>query len=254
MAGRPSDRREHIGPDIGPGRHARPGAAAGLRAHHPLQRRRALLPGGGGGLPRRVQPAPRHLRAGSQGGLVPRGQVTKDVIATWIAPPGTPLYLRYVQEPLTGISLARSQTRAERPHFRAPGRLARVGLFGRLVDAGFNASLLARGTVPGGTAAAAQLKYAAHAAADRRRRRRHGSRPHGGRGRSSPPGRRGAGRPSGSASCASVRCDRGGPAARQPPRCAPRKRCSWAPARSSGGDNRLSRTPPGRRRSRRRRP
>ena len=45
--------------------------------------------------------------------------------------------------------------------FRAPGRLARVGLFARLVDAGFNASLLLRGTVPGGTAAAAQIKYAA---------------------------------------------------------------------------------------------
>ena len=35
------------------------------------------------------------------------------------------------------------------PVFRAPGRLARVGLFARLVDAGFNASLLLRGNVPG---------------------------------------------------------------------------------------------------------
>jgi len=93
--------------------------------------------------------------------VVPRGQVTKDLIATWVAPPGTSLYLRYVQEPLSGLALARWQTRPDRPHFRAPGRLARVGLFGRLVDAGFNASLLARGTVPGGTAAAAQVKYAA---------------------------------------------------------------------------------------------
>jgi len=100
--------------------------------------------------------------------VVARGLVTKDVIATWIAPPGTSLYLRYVQEPLTGIALARWQTRPDRPHFRAPGRLARVGLFGRLVDAGFNASLLARGTVPGGTAAAAQVKYAAYAALDPR--------------------------------------------------------------------------------------
>lgn len=100
--------------------------------------------------------------------VVPRGQVTKDLIATWVAPPGTSLYLRYVQEPLKGIPLARWQTRPDRPHFRAPGRLARVGLFGRLVDAGFNASLLARGTVPGGTAAAAQVKYAAHVATDPR--------------------------------------------------------------------------------------
>jgi hypothetical protein len=35
-----------------------------------------------------------------------------------------------------------------------------VGLFGRLVDAGFDATLLMRGTVPGGTAAAAEVKYA----------------------------------------------------------------------------------------------
>jgi hypothetical protein len=100
--------------------------------------------------------------------VVPLGSVTKDVIATWAAPPGQSLYLRYVQEPLSGVALARWQSRPDRPHFRAPGRLARVGLFGRLVDAGFNASLLARGTVPGGTAAAAQIKYAAYRATDPR--------------------------------------------------------------------------------------
>jgi hypothetical protein len=43
-----------------------------------------------------------------------------------------------------------------------------VGLFARLIDAGFTASLLARGSVPGGTAAAAQIKYAAMRAADPR--------------------------------------------------------------------------------------
>ncbi len=100
--------------------------------------------------------------------VVPRGAVTKDVIATWVAPPGESLYLRYVQAPLSGVALARWQTRPDRPHFRAPGRLARVGLFGRLVDAGFNLSLLARGTVPGGTTAAAQIAYAAHRASDPR--------------------------------------------------------------------------------------
>jgi hypothetical protein len=100
--------------------------------------------------------------------VVPRGQVTKEVIATWVTPPGQSLYLRYVQEPLSGVALARWQSRPDRPHFRAPGRLARVGLFGRLVDAGFNASLLARGTVPGGTAAAAQIKYGAYRATDPR--------------------------------------------------------------------------------------
>jgi hypothetical protein len=54
------------------------------------------------------------------------------------------------------LELARWRNRPDRPVFRAPGRLARVGLFARLVDAAFSASLLLRGTVPGGTAAAAQ--------------------------------------------------------------------------------------------------
>ena len=40
--------------------------------------------------------------------------------------------------------------------FPAPGRLARVGLPARLVDAGLVTSLLLRGGVPGGTAAAAE--------------------------------------------------------------------------------------------------
>ena len=60
----------------------------------------------------------------------------------------------------TASSWRAGRRRPDRPHFRAPGRLARVGLFARLVDAGFTASLLLRGTVPGGTAAAAQVKYA----------------------------------------------------------------------------------------------
>jgi len=94
--------------------------------------------------------------------VLPHGQVSTDVIANYVAQPGKSLYLRLVQKPLNGLELARWQVRGNRPpRFHAPGRLARVGLFGRLLDAGFNASLLLRGTVPGGTAAAAQIKYAA---------------------------------------------------------------------------------------------
>ena len=44
--------------------------------------------------------------------------------------------------------------------FSAPSRLARVGIVARLIDAGFDLSLLVRGTVPGGTVAAAEVKYA----------------------------------------------------------------------------------------------
>jgi hypothetical protein len=96
------------------------------------------------------------------------GELTPDTLATFTAPPGETLYLRLVQHPLNGIELTRWRLRPNRPRFTAPGRLARVGLFARLVDAGFTASLLLRGTVPGGTAAAAQVKYAAAREADPR--------------------------------------------------------------------------------------
>jgi hypothetical protein len=87
------------------------------------------------------------------------GGVSPQVLAQYAAPPGENLYLRLVQEPMDSIELARWQMRSDRDRFRAPGRLARVGLFARLVDAGFTVSLLLRGTVPGGTAAAAHVKY-----------------------------------------------------------------------------------------------
>ncbi len=52
--------------------------------------------------------------------------------------------------------------------FRAPGRLARVGLPARLLDAGLVLSLLVRGRVPGGTTAAASIKFGEMRAADAR--------------------------------------------------------------------------------------
>jgi hypothetical protein len=92
--------------------------------------------------------------------LVPRGELTEASLATYNAPPDESLYLRLVQDPLNGQELRQWRNRPDRVTFKAPGRLARVGLFARLVDAGFTLSLLARGSVPGGTAAAAQQKYA----------------------------------------------------------------------------------------------
>ncbi|MFV2063078.1 MAG: hypothetical protein ACC726_06130, partial [Chloroflexota bacterium] len=92
--------------------------------------------------------------------LVPQGELTTGTLASFDAPPGQSLYLRLVQEPLNGIELRHWRNRADRVPFSAPGRLARVGLFARLMDAGFTVSLLLRGSVPGGTAAAAQIKYA----------------------------------------------------------------------------------------------
>jgi hypothetical protein len=100
--------------------------------------------------------------------LVPHGEVTPERLAGVEAGAGESLYLRFVQHPLGPLELARWRARPDREVFRTPGRLARVGLFARLVDAGFTASLLLRGTVPGGTAAAAAVKYGAIREADPR--------------------------------------------------------------------------------------
>ncbi len=100
--------------------------------------------------------------------LITSGGLDAAILAEQTAPSGETLFLRLVQEPLGGVALAQWSRRPGRPIFRAPGRLARVGLFARLVDAGFNASLLLRGKVPGGTAAAASVKYEAARALDPR--------------------------------------------------------------------------------------
>ena len=91
--------------------------------------------------------------------IVRAGELTLDRLAEERQEPGEQRYLRFVAEPLDAVSLARWNLHPDRRLFQAPGRLARVGLFARLVDAGFTASLLVRGSVPGGTAAAAAQRH-----------------------------------------------------------------------------------------------
>jgi hypothetical protein len=94
--------------------------------------------------------------------LVPADELTAGSLPTYAgASPGQRQYLRFVQRPLSGADLARWRRRPGRPRFSAPSRLARVGIVARLIDAGFDLSLLVRGKVPGGTMAAAEVKYAA---------------------------------------------------------------------------------------------
>jgi len=89
------------------------------------------------------------------------GELTTGTLAGWRSgAPDRALYLRFVQEPLGGVALVEGRARAGRPRFSAPSRLARVGIVARLIDALFDLSLLVRGTVPGGTVAAAEVKYA----------------------------------------------------------------------------------------------
>ena len=97
--------------------------------------------------------------------VVPEGKLSLD----WLAEPranefGTVYFLKFI-EPLNlaGLAAYRLQgliQRDERDVFYAgAGRLARVGYMSRLVDALFSLALLARGRVPGDTAAAAALAY-----------------------------------------------------------------------------------------------
>ncbi len=101
--------------------------------------------------------------------LVPLGELTAESLPTYAgASPGKRQFLRFVQHPLSGPDLTRWHRRTGKPRFSAPSRLARVGIVARLIDAGFDLSLLVRGKVPGGTMAAAEVKYAEIRATDPR--------------------------------------------------------------------------------------
>ncbi|MFZ0090014.1 MAG: hypothetical protein WAL63_10930 [Solirubrobacteraceae bacterium] len=91
--------------------------------------------------------------------IVPAGRLTLDVLcqeaARW---QDRPLSLRFVEKPLTRNELRRWR-REPRDHLQAAARFTTTGMFGRVVDAGFRASLLLRGTVAAGLAAAAEITY-----------------------------------------------------------------------------------------------
>lgn len=91
--------------------------------------------------------------------VVPEGRLTlAKLIEPRSAPHGTVYYLRFV-ESLTVFDVAKFLAE-HRLHFKqSRGRLARVGLASRLVDALFSITLILRGRVPGGTAAAAWDAY-----------------------------------------------------------------------------------------------
>jgi hypothetical protein len=68
------------------------------------------------------------------------------------------MYLRFVEEPLSGLAYQKWLVDPDRERFVAPGRLARVPLLFRLADSFFDLSFIVRGKVPGGQAAAAEIK------------------------------------------------------------------------------------------------
>ena len=91
--------------------------------------------------------------------LIAEGELTpQKLIEPRTAPHGTVQYLRYVEQ-LTPLEAAKFLARHQRKFHRSRGRLARVGLASRIVDALFSITLFLRGRVPGGTAAAAAAIY-----------------------------------------------------------------------------------------------
>ncbi len=88
------------------------------------------------------------------------GELTLPDLASYSEiPDGNSLYMRFVREPMDMIQYSRWRLRPDRPSFYAGGRLARVGIFARIIDSIFDLSILIRGSVPGGTTAAADIKF-----------------------------------------------------------------------------------------------
>ncbi len=91
--------------------------------------------------------------------LAPYGQLDVDhLIEFEEIPEDHTMHLRFVDKPLDGLEYQRWLRDPNRDRFVAPGRLARVRLVFRLADSFFDLSLLVRGQVPGGQAAAAEVK------------------------------------------------------------------------------------------------
>lgn len=96
--------------------------------------------------------------------LVPSGELTVSRLIAMAQPTDfeSVYYLRFIDdhelEPL-GVGLLRESLTHEKGFRPGRGRLARVGYSARLIDALFVITLLARGRVPGDTAAGSYLEY-----------------------------------------------------------------------------------------------
>lgn len=101
--------------------------------------------------------------------LLPPGGVSQEVLATYaFQEQANELFLRFVDEPLRPLAYQHWRNRPDYPRFDSVGRLARVGITGRLAEALFGFSLLARGRVPGGTTGRAEQQYRQQMTEDRR--------------------------------------------------------------------------------------
>jgi hypothetical protein len=94
--------------------------------------------------------------------LAARGTLTLDGLADLgQVHVGDVLYLQQVERPLKRREYRAWRKRPDRVKFKSSSRFAAVGLLSRFVDAFMRFTLLLRGRVPGGYAAAAQIAYGA---------------------------------------------------------------------------------------------
>ncbi len=110
----------------------------------------------------------RNRRRGAAERLRGPGELTPAGLAeAGAAAQGRDLSLRFVERPLGRGEYRAWRRGSARPRLTPGGsRFAAVGLLGRLIDAAMRLSLLVRGRVPGGTAAAAEQSYRARADPD----------------------------------------------------------------------------------------
>ncbi|MCP2168290.1 ATP synthase subunit B family protein [Goodfellowiella coeruleoviolacea] len=98
-------------------------------------------------------------RDGHQEPVAEPGELTLEALADIAAARSTDaLHLRFVHEPF-GPAEVRRWRRQNRPSTGLSGRLAAVGMVSRVIDVLVKISLVVRGTVPGGLAAAAATQY-----------------------------------------------------------------------------------------------
>jgi hypothetical protein len=110
-------------------------------------------------------PGPSGRRAVAERLCAP-GELTPARLAQ-VSAPGPELSLRFVNQPQSRSELRAWRRDGARPRLAAGGsRFAAVGLLSRFIDVVMRLSLLQRGRVPGGTAAAAEQIYRAHADPD----------------------------------------------------------------------------------------
>jgi hypothetical protein len=72
---------------------------------------------------------------------------------------GVDCELHFVDKPLNRSAYRRWRRRPDRDRFHGGSRFAMVGMFGRIIDSIMRLSLIMRGKVPGGFAAAAHIRY-----------------------------------------------------------------------------------------------